>query len=93
VAKSISYLHPGMKSQSSEDDSYATQTNSFITPQTYLCIACACGKEHKINLDELPQTSSEKIQIKEKCEYARHYIVHSGQNGYRKVLIVSKYGD
>ena len=93
MAKSLSYLHPGMKSESSEDDSYATHTNSFIIPQTYLVIACACGKEHKINLNELPQTSSGKVQIKEKCELARHYIVHSGQDGYRKVLIVSNYGD
>jgi len=93
VAKSLSYVHPSMKSESSEDDSYATHTNSFIVPQTYLCIACACGKEHKINLNELPQTSSQKVQIKEKCEHAQHYIVHSGQTGYRKILVVSKYGD
>ena len=93
MTKSLSYLHPGMKSESSEEDSYATHTNSFITPQTYLCIACACGKEHKINLNELPQTSSEKVQIKDKCEVAQHYIVHSGRYGYRKVLIVSNHGD
>ena len=93
MAKSISSLHPGMKSQSMEDDSYATHTNSLLVPQTYLLIACACGKEHKINLNELPQKSTEKIQIKAECEYARHYIVHSGQTGYRKILVVSKYGD
>lgn len=82
-----------MKSETLEDHSFGTPVNSFIVPQTYLYIACACGKEHKINLNELPQTSSEKIQIKEKCEHAQHYIIHSGQNGYRKLLIVSKYGE
>ena len=93
MAKSLSYLHPGMKSESSEDDSYATHTNSFIIPRTYLVIACACGKEHKINLSELPETCSQKVQIKDKCEHAKHYIVHSGQTGYRKLLIVSDYGE
>ena len=93
MAKSIPSLHSSMKSQTLEDDSYATHTKSFIVPQTYLCIACACGKEHKINLNELPQKTSEKVQIKEKCEYAQHYIVHSGKTGYRKILIVSEFGD
>ena len=93
MAKSLSSLHPGMKSHSLEDDSHATHTNSFLPTQTYLCIACACGKEHKINLEELPQTCSGKTQIKEKCECAKHYVVYSGQTGYRKVLIVSKFGD
>ena len=93
MAKSLTSLHSTMKTQSLQDDSYTSETNSFIIPQTYLVIACACGKEHKVNLSELPQTSSEKIQIKEKCEYARHYIVHSGQTGYRKILVVSKFGE
>ena len=82
-----------MQSQSLEDDSYASYTNSIIVPQTYLVIACACGKEHKINLNELPQTSSGKIQIKEKCDVAKHYIIHSGQTGYRKIIVVSEFGD
>jgi hypothetical protein len=62
-------------------------------PQTYLTIVCPCGEEHKIDLSELPQSTTRRMQIQEKCEYARHFVIHSGHAKYRKILIVSDFGE
>ena len=62
-------------------------------PQTFLTIVCPCGKEHRIDLTELPQSTSRRIQVQEKCEHAQHFIIHTGHAKYRKILIVSDFGE
>jgi hypothetical protein len=62
-------------------------------PQTYLLIECPCGEEHKIDLNSLSQTTKRTMQVEKQCQCARHFIVHTGHPGYRKILIVSEFGD
>ncbi|MCP8322788.1 MAG: hypothetical protein L6N96_01225 [Candidatus Methylarchaceae archaeon HK02M2] len=65
----------------------------LVVPQTYLLIECPCGEEHKIDLNSLTQSTKRTMQVEKQCECARHFIIHTGHPGYRKILIVSEFGD
>ncbi len=65
----------------------------FHIPRAYLTIDCKCGKQHQIDLTKLPESTSRRIQVKQECKQARHFIVHSGHPRYRKILIISEFGD
>ncbi len=62
-------------------------------PRAFLMIDCTCGKQHQIDLTKLPASTNRRIQVKQECKCARHYIVHSGHPRYRKILLISEFGD
>lgn len=86
-----------MESENQITSSNTSMLHSHVpivtAPQTYLTIVCPCGEDHKIDLSNLPQSTSQRIQVQEKCEYARHFVIHSGHAKYRKILIVSDFGE
>lgn len=93
MAKSQLMLERQIHSTSIDDSSLYSVIPPITTPRTYLTIVCPCGEEHKIDLSELPQSTSRRIQVHEKCKHAQHFIIHSGHAKYRKILIVSDFGE
>lgn len=93
MAKSQLIMETGIETTSSDHSMLHSHVPIVTVPQTYLTIVCPCGEEHKIDLSNLPQSTSRRIQVQEKCEYARHFVIHSGHAKYRKILIVSDFGE
>jgi hypothetical protein len=93
MAKSQLILERGIETTAIDGSSIHSPNQAIKVPQTYLTIMCPCGKEHKIDLSNLPQSTSRRIQVHEKCKYAQHFIIHTGHAKYRKILIVSDYGE
>ena len=93
MAKSQNVLEHGIHSTSSNLGGVHSHVPVVTVPQTYLTIVCPCGEDHKIDLSNLPQSTSRRMQVQEKCEYARHFVIHSGHAKYRKILIVSDFGE
>jgi hypothetical protein len=93
MAKSQVMLEREINSSSIDGSRLHSSIPMPTVPQAYLTIVCPCGKEHKIDLSELPQSTSRRIQVQEKCEHAQHFIIHSGHAKYRKILIVSDFGE
>ncbi len=65
----------------------------FHEPRAYLTIDCVCGKQHQIDLTKLPASTNRRVQVKQECNRARHFIVHNGHPRYRKILLISEFGD
>jgi len=93
MAKSQQVLERGIEITSTDGSMLHSHVPVVTVPQTYLTIVCPCGKEHKIDLSNLPQSTSRRMQVQEECEYARHFVIHSGHAKYRKILIVSDFGE
>ncbi len=93
MAKSQQILERGIKITSTDGSMLHSHIPIVTVPQTYLTIVCPCGKEHKIDLSELPQSTTRRMQVQQKCEHAQHFIIHSGHAKYRKILIVSDFGE
>jgi hypothetical protein len=93
MAKSVLAFENEIKTTSIDGYSPHSHVPIVTVPQTYLTIVCPCGDEHRINLSQMPQSTSRRMQIQEKCEYARHFVIHSGHAKYRKILIVSDFGE
>jgi hypothetical protein len=93
MAKSQLILENGIRPASIDGSSLHSTVPAVTVPQAYLTIVCPCGKEHKIDLSQLPQSTSRRMQIHEKCEHAQHFVIHSGHAKYRKILIVSDFGE
>lgn len=93
MAKSQKSLEYGNQITSSNTSMLHSHVPIVTVPQTYLTIVCPCGEDHKIDLSNLPQSTSRRMQVQEKCEYARHFVIHSGHAKYRKILIVSDFGE
>ncbi len=93
MAKSQQILEKGIHSTSTDGSMLRSHIPIVTAPQTYLTIVCPCGDEHKIDLSNLPQSTTRRMQVQEKCEYARHFVIHSGHAKYRKILIVSDFGE
>jgi hypothetical protein len=93
MAKSQQLLEKGIEMTSTDGSMLHSHIPIVKVPQTYLTIVCPCGDEHKIDLSNLPQSTTRRMQVQEKCEYARHFVIHSGHAKYRKILIVSDFGE
>ncbi|MHA2093919.1 MAG: hypothetical protein ACW98F_04750 [Candidatus Hodarchaeales archaeon] len=93
MAKSQLVLEKGIGTASIDGSSIHSPVPAVIVPQTFLTIVCPCGKEHRIDLSNLPQSTSRRMQVHEKCKHAQHFIIHSGHAKYRKILIVSDFGE
>lgn len=93
MAKSQQVLERGIEITSTDGSMLHSHIPIVTVPQTYLTIVCPCGEEHKIDLSNLPQSTTRRMQVEEKCEYARHFVIHSGHAKYRKILIVSDFGE
>jgi hypothetical protein len=93
MAKSQQLLEKGIEMTSTDGSMLHSHIPIVTVPQTYLTIVCPCGDEHKIDLSNLPQSTTRRMQVQEKCEYARHFVIHSGHAKYRKILIVSDFGE
>ena len=93
MAKSQKMFQPTIEMTSTDGSMLHSHVPVVTVPQTYLTIVCPCGKEHKIDLSNLPQSTSRRMQVQEECEYARHFVIHSGHAKYRKILIVSDFGE
>ncbi len=65
----------------------------FHEPRAFLMIACVCGEEHQVDLTELPASTIHRVQVKQECHQARHFIIHSGHPRYRKILVISEFGE
>ncbi|MFX0208226.1 MAG: hypothetical protein ACFFDT_19735 [Candidatus Hodarchaeota archaeon] len=75
-----------------------TSTVTPITPtlyqsQTMLVFNSVCGKRHQIDLNQLPASTTRRVQVKQESKLARHFIIHSRHTNYRKILIISEFGD
>ena len=73
-------------------DPYAGITNVFV-PEAHLHITCPCGQTHKINLNDLPASTAQRVQVKTECPFGEYFIVHSGHSKYRKILIIAEFGE
>jgi hypothetical protein len=93
MAKSQQVLERGIEITSTDGSMLHSHIPIVTVPQTYLTIVCPCGDEHKIDLSNLPQSTTRRMQVQEKCKYARHFVIHSGHAKYRKILIVSDFGE
>jgi hypothetical protein len=93
MAKSMTSLHNQVKTGFIDRTSIHPNYSMVTVPEAHLHISCPCGKEHKINLNNLPSSTSQRVQIKEECPYGQYYIVHSGRDKYRKIMIISEFGD
>jgi len=93
MAKSQQVLERGIEITSTDGSMLHSHIPIVTVPQTYLTIVCPCGDEHKIDLSNLPQSTTRRMQVQEKCAYARHFVIHSGHAKYRKILIVSDFGE
>jgi hypothetical protein len=93
MAKSLQVLHNEIRPASTDGCSLHSTVPNITVPRAYLTIVCVCGKEHRIDLSELPQSTSRRMQIHEKCEHAQHFVIHTGHAKYRKILIVSDFGE
>lgn len=93
MAKSVSSLHNQIKTDFIDPTSTYPNYSTVTVPEAHLHISCPCGKEHKINLNNLPASTSNSVQVKEECPYGQYYIVHSGRNKYRKIMIITEFGD
>ena len=93
MAKCQTILERGIETTSTDGSSLHSHVPVITVPQTYLTIMCTCGKEHRVDLSQLPQSTTRRMQVQEECEYARHFIIHSGHAKYRKILIVSDFGE
>jgi hypothetical protein len=93
MAKSMSSLHNQTKTGFNDPTSTHSNYSMVTVPEAHLHISCPCGKEHKINLNNLPSSTAQSVQIKEECPYGQYYIVHSGREKYRKIMIITEFGD
>lgn len=93
MAKSQKMFQEAIEMTATDGSMLHSHVPIVTVPQTYLTIVCPCGEEHKIDLSNLPQSTSRRMQVQEKCEYARHFVIHSGHAKYRKILIVSDFGE
>lgn len=93
MSKCVTALETGIETTSGSVSNIHSPSSVVTVPEAYLVFNCPCGKEHRINLSDLPRSTARRLQIEEKCEYARHFIIHSGHSRYRKILIVSEYGE
>jgi hypothetical protein len=93
MAKCARSLHSGMETTYIDPTASYSSIPSVVVPQAHLHITCPCGKEHKIDLNNLPSSTSQRVQVKEECPYGQYYIVHSGRPKYRKIMIISEFGD
>ncbi len=93
MAKSLYMQEQTIRNDTKDISSVHSHIPIVTVPRTYLTIECPCGEDHRIDLNELPQSTSRRMQVQEKCEYARHFVVHSGHAKYRKILIVSDFGE
>lgn len=93
MSECVSSLHKKSETISIDSSVVNYHTPMINIPQTYLHIMCPCGKEHRIDLSSLTQSTIHSTQVKEECDYARHFVVHSGHAKYRKILIASEFGE
>lgn len=89
----MEHIYRETDSTSVDHSGMGTHIPLVTVPESYLVINCPCGEEHRISLNELPSSTSRRSQVEQKCEYARHFIVHTGHSRYRKILIVSEFGE
>lgn len=93
MSKCVTALDTATETASGSISTIHSPISQVTVPEAYLVFNCPCGKEHRISLNDLPRSTARRLQIEEKCEYARHFIVHTGHPRYRKILIVSEFGD
>ena len=93
MSECIQTLQTRTKTTSTDASSLHSPIPLVTIPEAHLHITCPCGKVHKINLNDLPATTTRQVQVKEKCPYGQYFIVHSGHPKYRKILVVADYGD
>jgi len=93
MSKCVTALETGIEATSGSLIRTDSPISTVTVPEAHLVFNCPCGKEHRISLSDLPSSTARRLQIEEKCEYARHFIIHTGHSRYRKILIVSEFGD
>lgn len=93
MAKCVEHLYRRSETGLSDSLGADSQFSRLAVPESYLVINCTCGEEHRISLNDLPESTSRRMQVEQRCEHARHFIIHSGHPRYRKILIVSEFGD
>ncbi len=80
-------------SRTLQDSNVSSIIPFFHQPRAFLMIECVCGKRHQVDLNKLPTTTTRQVQVEQECERARHFIIHSGYPRYRKILLISEFGD
>lgn len=93
MSECIQTLQPRTKTMSIDASSLHSSIPLVTIPEAHLHITCPCGKTHKVSLNDLPATTTRRVQVKEECPYGQYFIVHSGHPKYRKILVVADYGD